>query len=520
MHSKSLILHGNGKIFIFPERINISDIELQKVEFKLKQYTTSIQYHDKIREFDFDDYSIWSLIIMGEEILNEFITFLEQHAVNEFPEELTDKINNITKTFKQVLLDEDLESIIVKVLKGDLNSIYKKTLKKYLIFDESINGYKGEKKNYDKVRDVLLKNKVNIKLDNYIDLNINEPLEFKCKFKLRYYEIEAVKSITQNGHRGGIIFMPPGSGKSYVALKLVESYKIPTLILCDNSQEYWENFIKTNTDLADDKINVFDSSNKIASITICSYQRVNLEKLNILKSISWGIIIYDDAHRTPADTYSQTLYIKSKYKYALAATLSRSDGKEAYLYDIIGPKIYNIKWQELRLRKYYKDVKYYKVLSRTYDPINICKKIIDANKDRKILICSHLLTPNEKISQAFNIPNINGNTGKQNEAKLLETFNLGQVSKICISKILQRLQVTNIDILIAISHNGSSKTEEIFRVGRAACCSEMMEKVQQATIYSIVNPNKADSFNVRLEEVIKNGYKYIPIDDIKLMEEL
>jgi superfamily II DNA or RNA helicase len=38
--------------------------------------------------------------------------------------------------------------------------------------------------------------------------------------------------------------MPPGSGKSYISLKIIEYFKIPTLILCDNAEEYWENFIE------------------------------------------------------------------------------------------------------------------------------------------------------------------------------------------------------------------------------------------------------------------------------------
>lgn len=520
MFSRSLVLHGNGRIYIFPEQINISGDELKEIEFKLKQYTTSIQYHEKVREFDFDKYSIWSLIIMGEEILDEFISFLKQCAINEFPKELSNTINNIKETFKQVLLEEDLESIILKVLKGDIDSIFKKNLKKYLSFDTKNNIYKGEKKNLEKVRDVLLKNEVNIKLDNYVEVNIDVPLEFKCSFQLRYYEHEAIKAITENTHRGGIVFMPPGSGKSYVALSLIQIYRMPTLILCDNSQEYWESFIKSNTNIDEDKVSVFDAGNYIAPITISSYQKINQEKLAKLKEIPWGMIIYDDAHRTPASTYSQTLYIKSKYKYALAATLSRSDGKEVYLYDIIGPKIYNIKWQELKWKRYYKDIKYYKVLSKSIDSVSICRKIIEANNDKRIVICSHLLPPNNIISNELRIPNVNGSTGKQNEARLIDCFNEGQEDMICISKILQRLQVTNIDILIAISHNGSSKTEEIFRVGRAASCSEVMSEMKHATIYSIVDSKHEKFFKSRLDEIIKNGYRYVSIEDKDLLEEL
>jgi DNA excision repair protein ERCC-3 len=523
MYGKPLILHRDGKIYIFPEKVCISKEELEEVEFRLKQYTTCIYYDEKLRIYHFDDYSIWSIILMGEELIHEFMDFLRTRSVNEFPLEVFNHIKHIIENFKQVLLEEDLEFITIKVLKGDIDDLTKRILGKYINYDSTNSRFVGKKHDALKIKETLLKNKVNIKIDNYAEPEVNNTLDFKCRFTLRSYEVEAIKSITNKSQKSGIIFMPPGSGKSYVALKLIENYNIPTLILCDNSQEYWQSFILNNTDFNDKWIGTSEDINNFKPITICSYQKAKDTILDKLKRINWGIIIYDDAHRTPAKTYSETLYLKSKYKFALAATLARSDGKEVYLYDVIGPKIYNIKWQELKYRGYYKNVIYYKVKTREQDIIKVTETLLENNKELNVLICSYNLRPNEIISSKYNIINIYGKgTNKlkrQQEHAIVENFNKGKIHKLCVSEILQRLQITNVDVLIAVNHNGSSKTEEIFRVGRAASCLEFMNKTKTTKIYSLVTDKDEKSFVKRLEEILRNGYKYIEIEDKSLGEE-
>ncbi|MCI1623859.1 MAG: hypothetical protein LKH93_16885, partial [Clostridium beijerinckii] len=106
MYRKPFIINNDGKIFIFPKNININENELDQLESKLRQFTTSINYSDEIHEFYFDLYSIWSLIVMGEEMLDDFISFLESNSINEFPKILKDKIKIQREDFKQVLLQE------------------------------------------------------------------------------------------------------------------------------------------------------------------------------------------------------------------------------------------------------------------------------------------------------------------------------------------------------------------------------------------------------------------------------
>lgn len=283
MYKKTFIINNDGKIFIFPKNIDINENELEQIESKLRQFTTSINYSDEIHEFDFDIYSIWSLIVIGQEMLTDFVSFLESNSVNEFPKILKDKIKIQKETFKQVLLQENLENIIINVLNGDLESIIKKHLGNEIKCTSNPNVYTSHKDNYNTITKKLLKHNVSIKLDNYLEDIENVDLDFRCTFNLRYYESEALNLILNRKQRNGVIFMPPGSGKSYISLKLIEHFKIPTLILCDNSEEYWEEFIKSNTiNMIDNSISIYNNKNTLLKpITICSYSNAKEISLDI-----------------------------------------------------------------------------------------------------------------------------------------------------------------------------------------------------------------------------------------------
>lgn len=518
MYSKTFIINNDGKIFIFPKNIDINENELEQLESKLRQFTTSINYSDEIHEFYFDIYSIWSLIVMGEEILDDFISFLEFNSVNEFPKILRDKIKIQRENFKQVLLQENLENIIINVLNGDLESIIKKYLVEEVKSTSNPKVYTSTKDNYDTVTKKLLKHNVSIKLDNYLEDVESINLDFRCNFTLRYYESEALNLILNRKQKNGVIFMPPGSGKSYISLKLIEHFKIPTLILCDNSEEYWENFIELNTDnMSKNAVSIYKSNSTLLTpITICSYGNAKETSLDILKEKQWGIILYDDAHRALAPKYSKTLNIKSKYKFALAATLSRSDGKGVQLYDIIGPKLYNIQWQELKLKRFYKGINYTIIESSSYNKIAICKKIIANYIGKNILICSYNLDKGDEISSLLNITYLNGNGNdnikKAKEHDTINEFMNGALNILCISAILQRIQISNIDVLIAITHNKGSQTEETFRIGRAISCTKQLTEPDSVDFYSIVTEKEMTNFIKRLspiEEYIKKDRKSI-----------
>lgn len=523
MYYKPFIIHGDGKIFIFPKNININEQQLEELESSLRQFTTCIDYNETIHIFHFDNYSIWSLLVMGNRMLENFVAFLESASVNELPKALYTTIENEKKHFKQVLFDIDLENILIYILHGDLETLLRRTLKEDLTYDKAREAFITNKRHSTKITNTLLKNNVSIKLNNYTDVPDELPFNFKCNFNLRYYQQEALHLIINTHQKNGVIYMPPGSGKSYIALKLIEHFQLSALIISDNSAEYWEGFISSNTiGTSEEMISIFNSSKSLTPVTICSYQQARGNDLNALNQIKWGIIFYDDAHRSLANTYSETLYIKSKYKFALAATLARRDGKGLEIYDIIGPRIYNIDWRELSSKRFYKQVDYIKIISHQYSKMDICKKIYSRYPDKNIIIASFNTSEVKTLSRILEIPLLCGEGSKakklREEREVIEKFLNGDLHSICISSILQRLQISNIDVLIAITHRSVSPIEETFRVGRAASCVKQLNSSSKAKVFSIVSEDEQGWFNERLSPVEKYLSTLQTVDDIDIME--
>ena len=74
------------------------------------------------------------------------------------------------------------------------------------------------------------------------------------------------------------------------------------------------------------------------------------------------------------------------------------------------------------------------------------------------------------------------------------------------------MEMANIDVLIAITHNKGSQTEETFRIGRAVSCATQLSETNNVDFYSIVTEKEITDFNKRLspiEEYIKKDRKLI-----------
>ena len=71
--------------------------------------------------------------------------------------------------------------------------------------------------------------------------------------------------------------------------------------------------------------------------------------LRFLESHEWGTLILDEVHVVPADMFRKVIgIVRAHLKVGLTATLVREDDKIADLHFLIGPKLYEASWTELR----------------------------------------------------------------------------------------------------------------------------------------------------------------------------
>lgn len=243
---------------------------------------------------------------------------MKENSKNKIPQSVIEYIKETIKEFweMELFVDKDEFELIgnnydlYKLLNlEDIRPKVKEQKNDRLIF---------ERKNLYNVRDRLLKEKLYLREINkpksYCDLKLNSDIE------LYEYQKEAVKRFLNPGKGRvfgrGLITMPPGSGKTIVALKIIEILGVSTLILVEDKDSYeaWLKEIKEKTNFDTNNVSYNNlGSNK--PISICTYSYVT-KKLSSDFNSTWGLIIYDDANLLPAKRRSRAAYITSKYKLA------------------------------------------------------------------------------------------------------------------------------------------------------------------------------------------------------------
>lgn len=203
------------------------------------------------------------------------------------------------------------------------------------------------------------------------DNTITRPYEFSFNAKLRPYQTEAIQSMHDND--GGVILMPTGSGKTIAALGAIASIAQKTLFIAHTSE------IINQTAAAAEKIfgesvgYIGGGTLEIKPFTVGLIQSiVNLDQV-ILDE--FGMVILDETHHLPADTFAETMSrCKAKKRFGLTATLERKDGLHGITTAILGDVIYKIDVQDIA--EYISLPTVYKVQTNyKTDKANYCFKV-------------------------------------------------------------------------------------------------------------------------------------------------
>lgn len=170
-----------------------------------------------------------------------------------------------------------------------------------------------------------------------IDKRILRPINLSNpNFSLRESQQKIYDSVDDNC----LINARVGWGKTYTALSFIDKLKQKTLIIVHTVKlrDQWQNEI----------YNIFGiKCGIIGSGTIDSKPPIVVSNIQTLtKHIdtfteTFGMIIVDECHHVPANTFKNVLdKFKSRYKIGLSATIQRKDNKHALIYDYISPTTY------------------------------------------------------------------------------------------------------------------------------------------------------------------------------------
>ena len=159
------------------------------------------------------------------------------------------------------------------------------------------------------------------------------------------YQKEAIDAWLKN-RRAGIVILPTGAGKSYLAVLAIENAKRSTLVVVPTLDlvSQWYDVIKRAFDI--DVGVVGGGEYTLRGVTVTTYDSALLYAERF--GPRFGLVVYDECHHLPGESYLFTARASiAPFRLGLTATLERTDGRHALLDDLVGPIVYRREIPEL-----------------------------------------------------------------------------------------------------------------------------------------------------------------------------
>jgi superfamily II DNA or RNA helicase len=370
----------------------------------------------------------------------------------------------------------------------------------------------------------------------------------KSDIKLRLYQKEALEAWLDAGRRG-VIELPTGAGKTYIALKALEKLNVSTLIVVPTLDllDQWRRQLEV---LFNTEIGIVGGGEvELKPITVSTYDSAYIRAEQLGNRFLF--IIFDEVHHLPAPSYMQIaeMYIAPN-RLGLTATYNREDGAHQELPRLVGGVVYQLGVDALtgkhlspythekvfveldpeERRIYDKDYSIFRTYlqkkgirmrsqrdfqrfimftggnNEAREALLARNRAVDValNSDSKIKVLADLLKAYGKekiiiftrhnklvyrISRRFLIPAITHQTPKEERREILNAYKKDMLRAIVTSQVLDEgIDVPAASVAFIISGTGSNR-EYIQRLGRIL----RKQKGKKAKLFELVTSNTIET---------------------------
>lgn len=180
--------------------------------------------------------------------------------------------------------------------------------------------------------------------EQYRECSIQPPrwnsVEWPCPAlpALRPLQTEAVATWMKT--RRAVIVLPTGTGKTEVALRIMQVLSVTTLIVSPVRDLMYQWHQRILDRLGYDAGIVGDNTFNTRPVTVTTYDSARIHMRDL--GDRFQFIIFDECHHLPGEIRSDSARMcMAPYRLGLTATPERSDGKQTDLDDLIGPIAYH-----------------------------------------------------------------------------------------------------------------------------------------------------------------------------------
>ncbi|MBS7247817.1 MAG: DEAD/DEAH box helicase family protein [Candidatus Jordarchaeales archaeon] len=422
-------------------------------------------------------------------------------------------------------------------------------------WDDRVGAYRSLAMYYRDIIEFLKASNLDF-IDNVLDLVPCPLLNFKAE--LKDYQEEAVNAWVNAGKRG-VIVMPTGSGKTFVAMKAISIISEATLVVVP-TLDLMDQWATAASDLLDVEVGLYGGGeHALGPITVATYDTAYLRVEELGNKFSF--VVFDEAHHLPSPGYSHIAeMLVAPYRMGLTATPERSDGLHVELNRLIGGVRYEVPIRELagrhlaeyeikrilvdltpeEKREYEEAYNVYMnylkennfsmsspedfrklILRSGRDPkartallarhrartisinssskLDALAKILEKHANDRIIIFTEHNSLVYKVSSAFLIPAITHKTPKKERREVLKRFKEGVYRAVVTSKVLDEgVDVPEANIGVILGGSGS-KREFIQRLGRLL----RKREGKRAILYEVVSKTSEIAISRRRREGIE-----------------
>ena len=160
------------------------------------------------------------------------------------------------------------------------------------------------------------------------------------------HQKEALAAWGRAGRRG-VVVLPTGAGKTYVAQLAMQATPRSTLVLVPTLDLMQQWYAHLKATFPDAEVGLLGGGSKDRTpILVSTYDSAAIHAETL--GNRYGLLIFDECHHLPSEFYRVVAeYAIAPYRLGLSATPERSDGKHETLNALIGPVVYRREPEEL-----------------------------------------------------------------------------------------------------------------------------------------------------------------------------
>ena len=440
-------------------------------------------------------------------------------------------------------IEFDSGTLIVRV--PEESREYAMQLLSGFVWDVRIGAYRGAALSYRRVLMALVKARIEF-VDNarkYDDV----PLDLKFERIPFYYQSEALDAWEKSGGCG-VVVLPTGAGKSFVAQLAMTKIRRSTLVVTPTLDLVAQWHLNLERAFGIECGIVGGGTYVVKPVTVTTYDSayIHMEHLGN----AFGMLVFDEVHHLPTQTYSLgALHAIAPYRLGLTATPER-DAELTYD-QLVGPIVYT---QTIRALagsnlSQYETVQYEVSLDADerdqYDEYRACyldfirenrirvgtpdgwneflrlssrssqgraalhahraQRAITQHCRAKLKLLNELLAIHRhdrtiiftadnatvyRISREYLIPAITHQSSVKERRSVLEGFNTGKYPVVVTSKVLNEgVDIPAANVAIVLSGSGSVR-EHVQRLGRILRAA----KDKTAILYELVAKDTSEAF--------------------------